>query len=197
MTPQSTTAIQVLAAPQVPAALQGSAAPQVPAALQGSALSQVSAAPQPPVTHEHNENSASPEQPEEILANPILMSKGTYSVHHDECYAVPDYYESAYAKRQPWQERNTNFAPSLNSRGHYRSLFNPGGNYKNFYDIFAMSQADPYHHASVVPTFYSNDETCSETTISLPRKNKEFESYRPFRAESRGYTRSYFYGAGR
>lgn len=134
---------------------------------------------------------------EDFSPAPMCMTRGTYSVHNDECYSVPDFYESAYAKRHPWQEYNHKFSAGIGQRGHYRSLFTPGGNYKNFYDIFAMSRAPSFHEGSVVPTFYAPDENCTETTISLPRKGREFENYRPFAIEPRGYTRSYFYGAAR
>jgi hypothetical protein len=201
MTPQAIAAPQAITAPPAQTEPDTSASRQAPTQ-QGLASSEVAldnnaAETTKSSAHTNDTNFDASVSLEEIVANPITISRGTYSVHTDECYSVPDYYESAYAKRQPWQERKTNFAASPSSRGHYRSLFNPGGTYKNFYDIFSMSQAPSFHQASTVPTYFSNDEQCSETTFSPARKGKEYETYRPFAVESRGYTRSYFYGAAR
>ncbi len=140
-------------------------------------------------------NSNDTSAPVAIVSDQISMAKGTYSVHHDECYTVPDFYDSAYSVRQPWQDANTNFGAALSAHGHYRFLFSPSGNYQNFYHVFSMSRAPSFHQASPVPTFYSEVENCNETTFSPPQKGKDFQSYRPFAAESRGYTRSYFYGS--
>ncbi len=124
----------------------------------------------------------------------IAMARGTYSVHAEVLLSVPDFYESAFAKKQPWQEHRANFGTTLGVSGHYRSLFSSKGNYRNFYEIFTMSNANSYFQNKSVPSFYSDDGNCDETTYSPPLKGKDFESYKPFAVESRGYTRAYFYG---
>lgn len=132
-----------------------------------------------------------------IEADPIVLSRGTYSVHDEVLVSTPDFYDSAYAKKQPWQTSRTSFGAVLGVHGHYRSLFSTTGNYQNFYDIFAMSEAKSFYHADPTPTFYSELGNCTELTFSPPVKGKQYESYRRFAVESRGYTRAYFYGSAK
>lgn len=133
----------------------------------------------------------------EISADPISFCRGTYSVHAETLLSVPDFYDSAYSKKQPWQESQTNFGATLGIHGHYRSLFSPGGNYQNFYDIFGMSKTQSFYESNPAPPFYSEFGNCNETTFSPPVDGKQFKNYRPFAVESRCYTRAYFYGAAR
>lgn len=127
----------------------------------------------------------------------IALVRGTYSVHAEVLLSVPDFYESAFAKKQPWQDHNTNFGTTLGVSGHYRSLFSTKGNYRNFYEIFTMSTAKSYFQNQSVPSFYSDEGNCDETTYNPPIKGKDYESYKPFAVESRGYTRAYFYGVSK
>lgn len=128
---------------------------------------------------------------------PIAFARGTYSVHAEVLLSVPDFYESAFSKKHPWQQTQTNFGTTLGVSGHYRSLFSTKGNYRNFYEIFAMSNAKSFFQSQSVPSFYSDDGNCSETTYHPPIKGKDYESYKPFAVESRGYTRAYFYGVSK
>jgi len=137
------------------------------------------------------------DDPQEISAETVAFCRGTYAVHAESLISVPDFYDSAYSKKQPWQESQTNFGATLGAHGHYRSLFSIAGNYQNFYEIFAMSKTQSFYDSNPTPTFYSDFGNCTETTFSPPAEGKQFQSYRPFAVESRSYTRAYFYGSAR
>lgn len=131
---------------------------------------------------------------ENFLANEVPMVKGTYSVHDERCLSTPDFYESAYSRKQPWQEKQTNFGLQLANYGHFRSFFNVKGNYKNFFDTFEFSKAPSFYQQSQTPAFYSDEGNCSETTFYIEKRGTEYQTYKPFAAEPRGYMRSYFFG---
>jgi hypothetical protein len=128
------------------------------------------------------------------------QSFGTYKVHGELLFEVPEFSESPYAKQQPWQDStNSNWNIELTPFGLYRSFFSNGtqGNYSNFYDMSPSSAASPFYAKSKIPQFYSDEGNCTETTFSQSQKGKEYEGYKPFFVENRGYSRSYFYGSNR
>jgi hypothetical protein len=122
---------------------------------------------------------------------------GTYMVHAEMLLSITEFTESACAKPMPWQEpTNVNRNVELKAYGQFRSFFinETAGNYENFFDMFCVSTASPFYAKSRTPQFYSDHGNCSETTFSAAVLNKDYELYRPFVVENRGYTRSYFYG---
>lgn len=131
----------------------------------------------------------------DFLATDVPMVRGTYSVHEERCLSTPDFHESAYSRKQPWQEKQTNFGLQLSSYGHFRSFFNAKGDYRNFFDTFGISKAPSFYQQSQTPSFYSDEGNCDETTFHIAKRGTEYQNYRPFAAEARGYMRSYFYGA--
>ncbi len=171
----------------------------VPLSDELKSTNQVIELPPEPAAHPLHESASEAELESEfeICADPISFCRGTYAVHAESLVSVPDFYDSAYSRKQPWQESQTNFGAALGIHGHYRSLFSPGGNYQNFYEIFAMSKTQSYYESNPAPPFYSEFGNCSETTFSPPVDGKQFKNYRPFAVESRCYTRAYFYGAAR
>lgn len=143
----------------------------------------------------HNRRQHEADKKENFFANDVPLVRGTYAVHDERCLSIPDFYESAYARKQPWQEKQTNFGLQLVNYGHFRSFFNVKGNYKNFFDTFKFSKAPSFYQQSQTPAFYSDEGNCTETTFYIEKRETEYQTYKPFAAEPRGYIRSYFLGA--
>lgn len=130
------------------------------------------------------------------LRSDFHQSFGTYRLHAEPTLLAPEFYDSAYAQPQPWQELNTNFNLGLQPFGPYRSFFNQGtkGNYQNFYEMCPISGSTSYYSSSRIPQFYSADGNCTETTFSPNLDARSYKEYKPFVVENLGYSRSYFYG---
>lgn len=120
-----------------------------------------------------------------------------YRVHSELPLHVPQLHDSAFSTAEWSQDAECkSWNISLQPFGHYRSIFRNGavGNYQNFYDMFSISSAPSFHANSIIPQFSSEEGTCQETTFVPTECTNGYEEYRPFFVESRGYSRSYFYG---
>lgn len=148
---------------------------------------------------EKNVSAAKIDHPTNSVKSAVEINYGTCMVHGELILAVPDFTESAYAKRMPWNDSfNSNWNCQPKPFGMFRCFFNKGlkGNYSNFYEMISPSKALPFYAKSTIPQYYSDEGNCDENTFCPEMQNRDFEEYKPFSIEGRGYSRSYFYGVG-
>ncbi|MGH9550044.1 MAG: hypothetical protein ACRD3W_11745, partial [Terriglobales bacterium] len=114
-----------------------------------------------------------------------LASASSYATHADIFSRVPYFYDSAHAAAKPWDAQQPSLQLlQITSFGHFRSCFDFGtrGDYRNFYDKFAVSSAASYYATSQVPSYLGlQDRKKAEFCFVPPGCTQEcYENYSPF-----------------